>query len=158
MVLLLWTSEFSNGKRNVNINLMLLSRQFLWWHEGSSSWRHNHDKYGFLTLFECPANFNEILFTIVDCVLPEKHESLIEAYDKWRTWADPKVCCDYSLHVAVTWWSKSVSEEIGILSKELGVNSLKMYMAYKGLYMLNDGELLDVFERIKSINGLGMVG
>ncbi|KAH8399285.1 hypothetical protein KR215_007235 [Drosophila sulfurigaster] len=94
---------------------------------------------------------------IIDCVLPSKHESLVEAYDKWRSWADPKVCCDYALHVGITWWSKSVSEEIGILSKELGVNSLKMYMAYKGLYMLSDAELLDVLERIRSLNGVAMV-
>jgi len=94
---------------------------------------------------------------IVDCVLPSKHESMIEAYDKWRSWADPKVCCDYALHVGVTWWSRSVSEEIGMLSRELGVNSLKMYMAYKGMYMLNDSELLDVFERIRGLNCVAMV-
>ncbi|KAH8414145.1 hypothetical protein KR222_009209 [Zaprionus bogoriensis] len=94
---------------------------------------------------------------IIDCVLPYKHESLVEAYDKWRSWADPKVCCDYSLHAAITWWSKSVSEELGILCTELGVNSLKMYMAQKGVVMLNDAELLDVFERIKSLDGVAMV-
>ncbi|KAH8292209.1 hypothetical protein KR054_007089 [Drosophila jambulina] len=93
----------------------------------------------------------------VDFVLPNKHESMIEAYDKWRSWADPKVCCDYGLHVGITWWSKSVSEEIGILCKELGVNSFKTFMAYKGLYQLNDSDLLDVFERIRSLNGVAMV-
>lgn len=82
---------------------------------------------------------------------------MVEAYDKWRSWADPKVCCDYALHVGITWWSKSVSEEIGILCKELGVNSFKMYMAYKGLYMLSDSELLDIFERIRSLNGVALV-
>ncbi|XP_034489314.1 dihydropyrimidinase-like [Drosophila innubila] len=94
---------------------------------------------------------------IIDCVLPKKHESLVEAYDKWRSWADPKVCCDYALHVGITWWSKSVSDEMAILCKELGVNSLKMYMSHKGVYMLNDAELLDVFERIRSLNGVAMV-
>ncbi|XP_068156336.1 dihydropyrimidinase isoform X1 [Drosophila tropicalis] len=94
---------------------------------------------------------------IIDFVLPNKHESMIEAYDKWRSWADPKVCCDYGLHVGITWWSKSVSEEIGILCKELGVNSFKTFMAYKGLYQLNDSDLLDVFERIRQLNGVAMV-
>ncbi|XP_050745502.1 dihydropyrimidinase 1 isoform X2 [Drosophila biarmipes] len=94
---------------------------------------------------------------IIDFVLPNKHESMIEAYDKWRSWADPKVCCDYGLHVGITWWSKSVSEEIGILCKELGVNSFKTFMAYKGLYQLNDSDLLDVFERIRQFNGVAMV-
>ncbi|KAH8346226.1 hypothetical protein KR067_012750 [Drosophila pandora] len=94
---------------------------------------------------------------IIDFVLPNKHESMIEAYDKWRSWADPKVCCDYGLHVGITWWSKSVSEELGILCKELGVNSFKTFMAYKNLYQLNDSDLLDVFERIRGLNGVAMV-
>lgn len=46
---------------------------------------------------------------ILDFVIPQKGKSLLEAYDCWRNTADPKVCCDYSLHVAVTWWSEQVT-------------------------------------------------
>lgn len=49
---------------------------------------------------------------IMDFVIPQKGKSLLEAYDCWRKTADPKVCCDYSLHVAVTWWSDKVNEQI----------------------------------------------
>lgn len=41
-------------------------------------------------------------------VLPEKNESLLDAYEKCRAHADAKACCDYALHVAVTWWSPKV--------------------------------------------------
>lgn len=41
-------------------------------------------------------------------VLPEKDESLLEAYEKCRRTADPKACCDYALHVGVTWWGPKV--------------------------------------------------
>lgn len=93
----------------------------------------------------------------VDFVLPDKGESMIDAYHRWRSWADPKVCCDYALHVGVTWWSKLVSDEMKILCEELGINSYKMFMAYKGLYQLNDSDLLDSFERIRALGGIAQV-
>lgn len=46
---------------------------------------------------------------VLDFVIPKKGSSLLEAYERWRQTADPKVCCDYSLHVAVTWWSDQVT-------------------------------------------------
>jgi dihydropyrimidinase len=90
-------------------------------------------------------------------VLPNKGESLLDAYDTWRRRADPKVCCDYGLHMGVTWWSKSVSEEMKILCDKLGVNSFKMFMAYKGLYQLNDSELYETFERCRELGAVAQV-
>ena len=56
----------------------------------------------------------------VDFVIPSKGQSLIDAYDTWRQWADPKVCCDYSLHVCVTWWSEQVEREMETIVNEKG--------------------------------------
>ena len=63
-------------------------------------------------------------YFLVDFVIPQKGESLLEAYEKWRGWADAKVCCDYALHVAVTWWSDKVAEEMEILTKEHGQSDI----------------------------------
>ena len=82
-----------------------------------------------------------ILCAAVDFVVTPKNESLLQVYDRWRGWADPKVCCDYSFHVAVTWWSEQIKEEMGMLVREKGVNSFKIYMAYKDVYMLRDDEV-----------------
>ncbi len=90
-------------------------------------------------------------------MIPQKGQSLLEAYDQWRQWADEKVNCDYSLHVAVTWWSESVSREMQILAEEKGVSSFKMFMAYKGVFMLEDPELYQAFKRCKEIGALPMV-
>lgn len=81
----------------------------------------------------------------------------MEAYDTWRSRADPKVCCDYALHMGITWWSKSVANEMKIVCDEFGINSFKMFMAYKGLYQLNDSDLLDVFEHIRSLGAVAQV-
>lgn len=90
-------------------------------------------------------------------MLPNKGQSLLEAYDQWRSWADPKVCCDYGLHVGVTWWSKSVRDEMRVLSEERGINSYKMFMAYKGLYQLDDSDLYEAFEVCKDLRAVAQV-
>ena len=82
-----------------------------------------------------------IFCVAVDFVIAKRNESLLQVYDRWRGWADPKVCCDYSFHVAVTWWSEQVKEEMGMLVREKRVNSFKIYMAYKDAYMLRDDEV-----------------
>ena len=45
---------------------------------------------------------------IIDFVLGGKGKSLIDNYHQWRSWADPKVMCDYAFHMAITWWSDQV--------------------------------------------------
>ncbi|XP_004680059.1 PREDICTED: dihydropyrimidinase [Condylura cristata] len=94
---------------------------------------------------------------ILDFAIPQKGGSLIEAFDTWRSWADPKVCCDYSLHVAVTWWSDQVKEEMKILTQDKGVNSFKMFMAYKDVYMVGDQELYAAFSQCKEIGAIAQV-
>lgn len=56
----------------------------------------------------------------VDFVAPQKGESLLAAYDKYRGWADPKVCCDYGLSVIVNQMSDKIKEEMAELVKNKG--------------------------------------
>ena len=46
---------------------------------------------------------------VIGHVLPDKETSLLDAYEKCRSLADPKVCCDYALHMGITWWAPKVS-------------------------------------------------
>ncbi|XP_054279943.1 dihydropyrimidinase-like isoform X2 [Macrosteles quadrilineatus] len=93
---------------------------------------------------------------IIDFALPQRGESLVETYNNYRQKADEKVCCDYALHVGVTWWSEQVSKEMEEIVKN-GVNSFKVFMAYKDIYMLKDSELYEVFARVKELGGVAMV-
>ncbi|CAI8013232.1 Dihydropyrimidinase [Geodia barretti] len=79
---------------------------------------------------------------IIDFVLGGKNQSLLKMYEQWRGWADPKVCCDYSFHVGVTWWGEEVYQDMATLVSDKGVNSFKMFLAYKDLFMLRDDEAI----------------
>eukprot|EP00106_Octopus_bimaculoides_P005003 XP_014772445.1 PREDICTED: dihydropyrimidinase-like [Octopus bimaculoides] len=94
---------------------------------------------------------------IMDFVLDPRGCSLLDAYEKWRDWADAKVCCDYGLHIGVTWWDPQVAKEMDILVKDRGVNSFKMFLAYKDTFMLEDHELYESFKVCKELGSLAMV-
>lgn len=50
-----------------------------------------------------------------------------------------------------------VKEEMQTLTQEKGVNSFKMFMAYKGLFMLQDSELYAAFSRCKEVGAIAQV-
>ena len=58
--------------------------------------------------------------TIIDFVIPDPKEPLMDAWRKWRGWAD-KAASDYSFHVAITWWDETVHRDMGVLVQERGV-------------------------------------
>jgi len=93
---------------------------------------------------------------IIDFVIPNPKESLLEAYDKWRGWA-AKACADYSFHVAITWWSDQVREEMGTLARERGVNSFKHFMAYKNAIMVADDQMIASFSRCYELGAIPTV-
>uniref|UniRef100_A0A8B9C3Q0 Dihydropyrimidinase-related protein 5 n=1 Tax=Anser brachyrhynchus TaxID=132585 RepID=A0A8B9C3Q0_9AVES len=94
---------------------------------------------------------------IIGHVLPDKETSLLDAYEKCRSLADPKVCCDYALHMGITWWAPKVKAEMETLVREKGVNSFQMFMTYKDLYMLRDSELYQVFRACRDFGAIARV-
>ena len=91
--------------------------------------------------------------SIIDFVIPNPGTSLIEAWHAWRAKSE-KAAADYGFHVAVTWWSEQVAEEMGVLTREHGVNSFKHFMAYKGALMVDDGVLLHSIGRALELGAI----
>lgn len=50
-----------------------------------------------------------------------------------------------------------VKKEMETLAKEKGVNSFKMFMAYKDVFMLHDSELYAAFSQCKEIGAIAQV-
>ncbi|BBL25392.1 MULTISPECIES: dihydropyrimidinase [Comamonas] len=94
--------------------------------------------------------------SIIDFVIPDPQEPLLDAYRKWRGWAE-KSAADYSFHVAVTWWSEQVHADMGILVREEGINSFKHFMAYKNAIMCDDETLVNSFKRALELGAMPTV-
>ncbi|XP_030756330.1 dihydropyrimidinase isoform X1 [Sitophilus oryzae] len=92
---------------------------------------------------------------IIDFAFPKPGESILDCFYNYRQKADDKVCCDYALHVCLSHWSEQVKREMELLTKEHGVNSFKMFMAYS--FMLNDGELYSAFEQCQKLGAVAQV-
>lgn len=66
---------------------------------------------------------------VMALVLPEQHCSLLDAYENCRALADAKACCDYALHVGVTWWGPKVraGEDMDTLTLKSFTNTLSLH-------------------------------
>ena len=94
--------------------------------------------------------------SIIDFVIPNPQQPLMEAYEQWMGWAE-KAACDYSFHVAITWWDESVNEDMGTLVRDHGVNSFKHFMAYKNAIMAADETLIHSFSRCLELGAMPTV-
>jgi dihydroorotase-like cyclic amidohydrolase len=92
--------------------------------------------------------------TVFDVVIPAKDESIIEAVAAWKDEIEASACCDVALTVVLPRWDDTIKADIVHLVKEEGINSFKVFMAYKDELMLSNEELLDVFDHCKSVGAV----
>ncbi|VVT25161.1 dihydropyrimidinase [Rhizobium sp. EC-SD404] len=93
---------------------------------------------------------------VVDFCLPAPGQSLLEALQAWDN-KSTKAMCDYSFHMAVTWWGEQVFNEMETVVREKGINTFKHFMAYKGALMVNDDEMYASFQRCAELGALPLV-
>jgi len=94
--------------------------------------------------------------SFIDFVIPTKEESLLTAHDKWRSWAEGHSNCDYSFHCAVTSWNKNTGKEMEEIVRR-GISSFKVFLAYKGALMLEDGQFYKVLEKCRELGAVCLV-
>ena len=92
---------------------------------------------------------------VVDFALPSPGQGLLDALQMWDN-KSGRAHCDYSYHMAVTWWGEQVFNEMQAVV-DRGITSFKHFMAYKGALMVNDDELFASFRRVGDLGGIAMV-
>lgn len=91
--------------------------------------------------------------TLIDFAIQYKGQSLRTAFDTWMKKADGKAVADYAFHCIVTDLQAAQMEEMKQLVRE-GVSSFKLFMAYPGVFMLDDASIFKAMTVAAQSGGL----
>jgi dihydropyrimidinase len=89
--------------------------------------------------------------TLIDFAIQYKGQTLRTAFDSWMQKAESKAVSDYAFHCIVTDLPDARIDEMSQLVRE-GVTSFKLFMAYPGVFMLDDASIFRAM-RAASNNG-----
>jgi len=91
--------------------------------------------------------------TLIDFAIQYKGQPLRQAFDTWMGKASSKAVCDYAFHCIMTDVSSGQLSEMNDLVRE-GVTSFKLFMAYPGVFMLDDGSIFKALQTTSKNGGL----
>src|SRR5215831_13839066 len=91
--------------------------------------------------------------TLIDFAIQYKGQALRQAFDTWMSKASNKAVCDYAFHCIMTDVSSGQLSEMNNLVRE-GVTSFKLFMAYPGVFMLDDGSIFKALQTTSKNGGL----
>src|SRR5256884_3104496 len=91
--------------------------------------------------------------TLIDFAIQYKGQSLRQAFDTWMKKAHDKAVTDYAFHCIITDLGSAQLEEMGQLIRD-GVTSFKLFMAYPGVFMLDDATIFKAMRQAAEHNGL----
>ena len=95
--------------------------------------------------------------TIVDFALHQRGDSLANALRTWHAKAAGKAAIDYAFHLTIADGRPETIEEIPRMIAEEGVNSFKVFMAYKHVLQVDDETIFKVLKAAARFGGLVQV-
>jgi dihydropyrimidinase len=84
--------------------------------------------------------------TIVDFAVQERGESLRKAWETWMAKAEGKAAIDYGFHLIMREFNPALGREMKDMVGE-GVTSFKLFMAYPGVFMMDDAGIFQAMQR-----------
>jgi dihydropyrimidinase len=91
--------------------------------------------------------------TLIDFAIQYKGQTLRQAFEGWMKKAEGKAATDYAFHCIITELGDAQLEEMGQLVRE-GVSSFKLFMAYPGVFMLDDASIFRAMSQAAKHGGL----
>ncbi|MGE4289353.1 MAG: dihydropyrimidinase [Salinivirgaceae bacterium] len=91
--------------------------------------------------------------TIIDFITPKANQTFQEAFPERMAEAN-NCLCDYAFHISPIYWDKTMAKQMEFAVNEAGINSFKVYMAYKQTIGINTDTLRKVMEQAAKLNVL----
>src|SRR5262249_25533261 len=91
--------------------------------------------------------------TLIDFAIQYKGQPLRAAFDTWMQKASSKATTDYAFHCIIADLPNARLDEMGELVRE-GVPSFKLFMAYPGVFMLDDATIFKAMRKASKIGGM----
>ncbi len=91
--------------------------------------------------------------TIIDFAVQYKGESLLQGVDNWHKKAEGKCAIDYGFHLITTELEDRQIEEMYTVMDE-GVTSFKLFMAYPGVFLVDDATIFRAMSAAGARGGL----
>ncbi|MBV8758403.1 MAG: dihydropyrimidinase [Deltaproteobacteria bacterium] len=91
--------------------------------------------------------------TIVDFAIQSKGSSMRAGLDAWHAKAEGRAAVDYAFHMIMTEANPQTLEEMASVVRE-GVTSFKMFMAYPGVFLVDDQQIFKAMLRAGELGAL----
>ena len=92
--------------------------------------------------------------SLVDFAIQYRGQSMRHALDDWRRRADGKAVIDYGFHMIVTELEDAGLSEMDRMVRDEGITSFKLFMAYPGVFMVDDQTIFRALRRTGENGGL----
>jgi dihydropyrimidinase len=92
--------------------------------------------------------------TLVDFAIQDFGKGLYPAFDAWMAKAEGKSVIDYAFHMIVRELTDQASQDMDRMVRDDGITSFKLFMAYPGVFMVDDATIFRALLKTRENGGL----
>jgi dihydropyrimidinase len=92
--------------------------------------------------------------TLIDFAIQNFGEGLYPGFEAWMKRAEGKAVIDYGFHMIVRELTDQVSVDMDKMVRDEGVTSFKLFMAYPGVFMVDDATIFKALTKTRDNGGL----
>jgi dihydropyrimidinase len=92
--------------------------------------------------------------SLVDFAIQYRGHTMRHALDDWRQRADGRAVIDYGFHMIITELDDAGLSEMDRMVRDEGITSFKLFMAYPGVFMVDDQTIFRALRRTGDNGGL----